>query len=242
MKTWFTSITKDYVVAEAGSGKTLLTQISFDYTNRTSKWYKYDIVILIEFGLTFDRKYDTIIDMAMHGLAEIAANTIIFNLINENSKNGYKMLMILDEYNDAVSGQCRELDDVLNSSSNKLDFDLIVTTKSTIEIERNDRVTYLTIVFNTHEKQTDNERIESKIPKILIKPMILVKSTIKEVYRTQFEKYNPFYFDLGFQFDMNSWFPIKLVKVKGSDDEQKLFDELICEELSKSGLVVITGT
>jgi len=66
--------------------------------------------------------------------------------------------------------------------------------------------------------------------------------TIKESYRQRFAKYNPFYFDLGFQFDMNSWFPIKLVKVKCSDDEKKLFDELICEGLSKSGLVVITGT
>jgi hypothetical protein len=65
---------------------------------------------------------------------------------------------------------------------------------------------------------------------------------IKNFYRNRFAKYNPFHIDLKFQFDMNTWFPIKLVKVKGSDDEQKLFDELICEELSKSGLVVITGT
>ncbi len=69
--------------------------------------------------------------------------------------------------------------------------------------------------------------------------------TIKESYCQRFAKYNPFYFDLGFQSDMNSWFPIKLVKVKGSDDEEKLlklFDEVICGELLKSGLVVITGT
>jgi hypothetical protein len=220
----------------------MLTQISFDYTNR-SKWDKYDIVLLIEFGLKFDRKYYTIIDMAMHGLEESDSHKIIRNLINENTKNDKKILIIIDGYNDAVSGRCQELDDVLNSSLKELNFDLIVTTKSNIEIDRNDRVTFLKIIgCNMKEKQRYNRQIESRISKILIKPIILVKSIIKELYRNQFGEYHRFYFDLEFQFDMNLWFPIKLVKIKGSDDEQKLFDELICEELSKSGLVVITGT
>jgi hypothetical protein len=225
----------------------MFTQISFDYTNRTSKWYKYDIVILIEFGLTFDRKYDTIIDMAMHGLGESDSDKIIRNLINDNSKNDKKILIIIDGYNDTVGGQCRELDNVLNSSSSKLDFDLIVTRKSNIEIERNDQVTFLKIIgCNLKEKQRDNRQIESRISKILTKPIILVKSIIKELYRNKFAKYNPIHIDLGFQFNMNTWFPIKLLTEYNREENDPF--QLIAnglkrnaDELKVGSLVVITG-
>ncbi len=70
--------------------------------------------------------------------------------------------------------------------------------------------------------------------------------TIKESYRQRFAKYNPFYFDLGFQFDMNSWIPIKLV-VENNREENDPF-QLIenglkrnANELKVGSLVVITG-
>ncbi len=63
---------------------------------------------------------------------------------------------------------------------------------------------------------------------------------LKEIYQNRFEKYNPFFFDLGFQFDMNSWIPIKLVAEQDDGDEQKDHFKLIADRL-KNGLVVITG-
>jgi hypothetical protein len=88
-------------------------------------------------------------------------------------------------------------------------------------------------------------------PKTLLEQQIV---TIKEIYRERYKRYNPFYFDLNFQFDMNSWIPIKLVvedKVKerqatdaegiGNDQENELF-QLITDGLKRFGLVVITGT
>ncbi len=69
---------------------------------------------------------------------------------------------------------------------------------------------------------------------------------IKKIYQNRFAKYNPFYFDLGFQFDMNSWIPIKLV-AKNNQKENDPF-KLIANglkrntnELEVGSLVVITG-
>ncbi len=96
-------------------------------------------------------------------------------------------------------------------------------------------------------------------------------SEIKAIYRERFDKFNPFYFDLGFHFDMNSWIPIKLVAKndgyvreedddEGEDDDERKEDDdhdekkendpfqLIANglkrnanELEVGSLVVITG-
>ncbi len=70
--------------------------------------------------------------------------------------------------------------------------------------------------------------------------------TIKESYRQRFAKYNPFYIDLGFQFDMNSWIPIKLVAEYNREENDPF--QLItnglksnANELKVGSLVVITG-
>jgi hypothetical protein len=69
---------------------------------------------------------------------------------------------------------------------------------------------------------------------------------LKEIYRNLFAKYNPFYFDLGFQFDMNSWIPIKLVAENNREENDPF--QLIADglkrntnELKVGSLVVITG-
>jgi hypothetical protein len=83
---------------------------------------------------------------------------------------------------------------------------------------------------------------------------------IKNFYRNRFAEYNPFYFDLGFQFDMNSWIPIKLIKdisdyekkrikdididiIAGDENsaEQTELFRLIADELAETHLVIITG-
>ncbi len=70
--------------------------------------------------------------------------------------------------------------------------------------------------------------------------------TIKDSYRQRYSKYNPFHFDLGFQFDMDSWIPIKLV-AENNRQENDLF-QLIenglkrnAKQLKVGSLVVITG-
>jgi hypothetical protein len=55
--------------------------------------------------------------------------------------------------------------------------------------------------------------------------MIMAATIIKEIYRDRFARYNPFYFDLGFQFDMNSWIPIKLIAKNDGDGREKDDDE-----------------
>ncbi len=70
--------------------------------------------------------------------------------------------------------------------------------------------------------------------------------TIKESYRQRFAKYNPFYFDLGFHFDMNSWIPIKLVAENNREDNDpfQLIENGLkrnANELEVGSLVVITG-
>ena len=92
-----------------------------------------------------------------------------------------KVLVILDGYDEAVDGQCRQLSEVLSSygSKTKLDFDLIVTRRPSIAIDRKENVTYLDIVgFDTKEKRREyierhfkndenkDEQIESVISKI----------------------------------------------------------------------------
>ncbi len=69
---------------------------------------------------------------------------------------------------------------------------------------------------------------------------------IKESYHQRFAKYNPFYFNLGFQFDMNSWIPIKLVAENNREENDPF--QLIADELKRNtneskvgSLVVITG-
>jgi hypothetical protein len=69
---------------------------------------------------------------------------------------------------------------------------------------------------------------------------------LKEIYQNLFAKYNPFYFDLGFQFDMNSWIPIKLVAENNREENDPF--QLIANglkrnanELEVGSLVVITG-
>ncbi len=76
--------------------------------------------------------------------------------------------------------------------------------------------------------------------------LLTTMQTIKESYRQRFAKYNPFYFDLGFQFDMNSWIPIKLV-AENNREQNDLF-QLIENGLKRNAkqfkvgsLVVITG-
>jgi len=70
---------------------------------------------------------------------------------------------------------------------------------------------------------------------------------IKETYRKRFKYYNPFYFDLNFQFSMNSWIPIKLVKEsnktadRSDDDNPNNLFKLITTSLDECGIVVITG-
>jgi hypothetical protein len=83
---------------------------------------------------------------------------------------------------------------------------------------------------------------------------------IKRTYQKEFKKYNPFNVDLGFQFDMNSWIPIKLIKdisdyekkrtkdsnidiIAGdeNDAEQTELLRLIADELAETHLVIITG-
>ncbi len=78
---------------------------------------------------------------------------------------------------------------------------------------------------------------------LLENPLIL----IKETYRKRFKSYNPFYFDLDFQFSMNSWIPIKLVKEsnktanRSDDDNPNDLFKLITTSLDECGIVVITG-
>ena len=67
----------------------------------------------------------------------------------------------------------------------------------------------------------------------------MAESIIKQIYRNRFAKYNPFYFELEFQFDMNSWIPIKLVN-KEKHEDSELF-ELIKNNLANDHLVIITG-
>ena len=76
----------------------------------------------------------------------------------------------------------------------------------------------------------------------------MAESIIKEIYRNRFEEYYPFHIDLGFQFDMNSWIPIKLVKGNDGNEGRRTttvaienYFELIEDGLSDNGLVVITG-
>jgi len=69
---------------------------------------------------------------------------------------------------------------------------------------------------------------------------------IKKIYQNRFAKYNPFYFDSGFQFDMNTWFPIKLVTEynREENDPFKLIENGLkrnANELKVGSLVVITG-
>jgi hypothetical protein len=89
--------------------------------------------------------------------------------------------------------------------------------------------------------------VQTEDPLIIIcKPMALAESIIKELYRNRFGEYNPFYFDLGFQFDMNSWIPIKLVAEYNREENDPF--QLIANglkrnpnELKVGSLVVITG-
>jgi hypothetical protein len=68
----------------------------------------------------------------------------------------------------------------------------------------------------------------------------MAAAKIKEYYRGRFEKYDPFFFELDYQFSMNSWIPIKLVAEQDDGGEQKDHFKLIADRL-KNGLVVITG-
>ena len=115
---------------------------------------------MTEFRSTSDRKHETIIDMALYGLEKIGVKQNVCNFIKENV-NKCKILIILDGYDEAVDGQCRQLNDILSSYGNekKLDFDLIVTRRPTAVINRKKNVTFLDIIgFDTKEKQ--NEYIE----------------------------------------------------------------------------------
>ncbi len=69
---------------------------------------------------------------------------------------------------------------------------------------------------------------------------------LKDIYQNLFAKYDPFYFDLGFQFNTNSWIPIKLVAEynrKENDPFQLIENGLKrnANELEVGSLVVITG-
>jgi hypothetical protein len=98
--------------------------------------------------------------MALYGLEKIGLKQNVINFIKENL-NKSKILVILDGYDEAVDGQCRELNHTLSSYGNKkkLDFDLIVTRRPSIEIDRKENVAFLDIIgFDTKQKQ--NEYIE----------------------------------------------------------------------------------
>ncbi len=147
------------LLGDPGAGKTLLTQkMAYDYTKLDdNKWRKYDLVILTEFRSTSDRKHETIIDMALHGLEKIGLKQNVCNFIKENVSK-CNILVILDGYDEAIDGQCRELNDILSSYGNekKLNFDLIVTRRPTAVINRKKNVTFLDIIgFDTKEKQKE---------------------------------------------------------------------------------------
>jgi hypothetical protein len=88
-----------------------------------------------------------------------------------------------------------------------------------------------------------HKRSSSTGPTLIEKPLII----IKETYQERFKLYNPFYFDLDFQFSMNSWIPITLVKEsnktanKSDDDNPNNLFKLITTSLDECGIVVITG-
>jgi hypothetical protein len=79
------------------------------------------------------------------------------------------------------------------------------------------------------------------------KPTATAESILKNIYRTRFDTYNPFYIDLGLQFDMSSWIAIRLINkdnskenIENNDDEQELFGQIV-SALANGNLCVITG-
>jgi hypothetical protein len=90
-------------------------------------------------------------------------------------------------------------------------------------------------------------RIANPAFAIATKPMVVAASMIKQSYHDQFKNYDPFYFDLSFKFDMDSWIPITLRDDNASppitpiEIDSEPF-ELIEANLARNGVVVITGT
>jgi len=145
-----------------------------------NQWNNYQFILLTEFRSTSDKKHETIIDMALYGLKKINVDTNVLKFIKENTKQ-CKILVILDGYDEAVDGQCQELKQVLGEHGNQkiLDFDLVVTRRPTITINRKEKITFLKIIgFDTNEKQREyiekhfgenkEQQIESIIKKISI--------------------------------------------------------------------------
>jgi hypothetical protein len=86
--------------------------------------------------------------------------------------------------------------------------------------------------------QTEDSLLQQPLI-IICKPMALAESIIKELYRNRFANYNPFHIDLGFQFNMNTWFPIKLVKSKQRRGEEerrlKVFEQEVADDDREDG-------
>ncbi len=124
-------------------------------------WNKYDIVLLAEFRSTTDREqkqHQTIMDLALYGLRKRAKNTNVYKFIKENIKECKRVLVILDGYDEAIDRQCLQLDRLFkaNISAGALGFDLIVTTRPTVVINRTDKISFLEIVgFETEKKRRE---------------------------------------------------------------------------------------
>lgn len=88
----------------------------------------------------------------------MGANEDVLNFIDENMQSLSKsVLVLLDGYDEAVDGQCEQLDMILSTNGNDtppLPFDLIVTRRETKVVDRSMNVTFLKIIgFDTKTKQ-----------------------------------------------------------------------------------------
>ena len=84
------------------------------------------------------------------------------------------------------------------------------------------------------------DRIRAPPLAIRIKPMARAELIIKEIYRNRFKVYNPFYFDLGFEFEMNSWIPVTVCRQDGSKYNGDPL-QFVADSLAEYGLTIITG-
>jgi len=116
-------------LGDPGAGKTsLMRKIAFDYGAQQSSSpnhfvNKYDIVLMTDFRSTADLTSDnaTVIDLVLYGLEKtlIGNGKNICNFIRNNAQQ-FKLLILLDGYDEARSDQSRLIDKVLSNKIDKL--------------------------------------------------------------------------------------------------------------------------